>query len=252
MEPSPYKKENSKKEKPIVFGLPKHREKVIEAIGEAYANNNLDIEEYEKRLEQAHDAKSLNELRQVVHDFPQVNTLVPLPKEPSFSQPKNKIPSYNRLMGQPEYRPSPAETFRQSVEGVDFLNVIGDRRITSLEINKPEIKGITIIGDSIIDLRDISNKFTQIRIENYCAIGNLKIRVPHNAQVSKNMMILIGDSKKRTIGKSLIKRFLGIKREQDKQYDPNQAPIFVEVSGFKLIGDLIIEYMPEPGMSEYY
>ena len=251
MEPSPFNKENSKREKPIVFGLPKHREKVIEAIGEAYASNNLDIDEYEKRLEQAHDAKSLNELRQVVHDFPQVNTLVPLPRYKTPNEPKKVVPNYQKPTGQFNYSPSPAETFKQSIEGVDFLNIIGDRKITGLEINKPEVKSITIIGDTTVDLRDIYSKFTHIRIESYSAIGNLKVRVPHNAQISKNMMVLIGDTKNKTIGRSLINRVFGTKN-QPVNYDPDQPAIHVEIAGFKLIGDLIIERMPEPGASEYY
>lgn len=248
MESSPSNKPNKR---PNVFGLPKHRERVISAISDAFSNNDLDIEDYEKRLEMAHDAKSLEELRQAVYDFPQVNSLVPIPKDkPVERQPttKNSFPPAPR----PSYAPSPAESFRQSFEGVDYLSVIGDRKLTSLDITKPNIKIVTGIGEGIIDLREIAQKFTHIRIENYCGIGNLKVRVPHNAQVSKSMFTVIGDTKRRKMGKSLIKQFFGIKQNIPNSYDPNQPEVFIEISGIMLIGDLVIEYMPDPGTTEFY
>jgi|GEM_PF-3304072 len=251
MESSSSDKSNQKPRKPVVFGLPKHREKVINAISEAFANNDLDIEEYERRLEMAHDAKSIQDLRQAVYDFPQVNTLVPAPAQANSPQRQNETNPYAPST-RPDYAPSPAETFRRSFEELDFISLIGDRKINSIDVVKPNLKIVTGIGDTIVDLREVSYKHSFVHIENFCAIGNIKIRVPHNAQVSKKMFTLIGDSKRRQIGKSFIKKFLGINQNKPMRYDPNQPVLQVEISGLHLIGDLIIEYMPDPNTYDYY
>lgn len=251
MESSPSDKSNKKPRKPVVFGLPKHREKVIDAISEAFANNDLDIEEYERRLELAHDAKSIQDLRQAVYDFPQVETLVPSPVKNNTSQQQNRTNPFAPST-RPDYSPSPAETFRRSFEELDFISLIGDRKINSTDVVKPNLKIVTGIGDTIVDLREVSYTHSFVRIEYFCAIGNLKIRVPHNAQVNKKMFVLIGDSKRRQIGKSFIKKFLGINKNKPLNYDPNQPVLQVEISGLKLIGDLTIEYMPDPSTYDYY
>ncbi|MEM1135425.1 MAG: LiaF domain-containing protein [Bacteroidota bacterium] len=238
MDKSSPKNTDKSSKKPVVFGLPKYREKIITAISEAFANNDLDIEEYERRLDLAHDAKSIEDLRNTVYDFPQVNSLLPI------AQQQEQRPTFPSST--PNYAPSPAESFRKSFENLDHLNIIGDKRIYSTDITKPNIKVITVIGETFIDLREVALKFNHIKIENYCAIGSIKIRVPHNAQIKKNMIVLIGDTKKKKVGASFIKKLFGMDNQKPVRYDPNPPELFIEVSGFMLIGDLIIEYMPEP------
>ncbi|NJO00976.1 MAG: DUF1707 domain-containing protein [Bacteroidia bacterium] len=55
---------------PTTYGLPKKREQVIEELNLAYANQNLDDQEYERRLQEATMAKSIEELMLVLFDFP--------------------------------------------------------------------------------------------------------------------------------------------------------------------------------------
>ena len=242
---------DKKYRKPMVFGLPKYREKVINAISEAYANNDLDVEEYERRLDIAHDAKSIEDLRNSVYDFPQINSLLPVPKSNNnTTESQSQQKSYPPFRSAP-YAASPAENIRKTFDEVDFFNLIGDKKLYSSEITKPNIKIVTGIGDTLIDLRDVAHKFTNIRVESICVIGNVRIRVPHNAKVKRNVTIIIGNTKQKQIGSSLIKKFFGMNSRQENQYDYNQPEIFIEITGFKLIGDMIIEFMPPPESINY-
>ncbi|UZR92418.1 DUF1707 SHOCT-like domain-containing protein [Chondrinema litorale] len=236
-------------QRPMVFGLPKYRERVITAISEAYTNNDLDIDEYERRLDIAHDARTIEELRNSVYDFPQINSLLPVVKgaQPSQGQEPKNYPPYRSA----PYNSSPAENIRKTFEEIDFINIIGDKKLYSAEISKPNIKVVTGIGDTLIDLRDIAHKFTHIRIESICIIGNVRIRLPHNAKVKRNVTVVIGSTKQKQIGGSLLKKFFGINATKGDRYDYNQPEVFVEITGFKLIGDMILEFMPPPEAVDY-
>ncbi len=52
------------------YGLPAKREEVIDTLNTAFAEQNLDDEEYENRVKEALNAKCIEELELVVFDFP--------------------------------------------------------------------------------------------------------------------------------------------------------------------------------------
>lgn len=220
----------SQNKKPVVFGLPKMREKVLDMLGNAYSNNDLDIEEYERRLPLAHNAQSLDELEEVIYDFPEVKTLFP-------SVPKSSI------------FPTSRTNSNLATHGKEssFVNIIGNKQISSFDISEPNIELISGIGENMIDLRDIGSKFTHISIKNYSMIGTLLIRLPANAQLKNNMTTVIGSFQQQVRGDGFWnKLFKRIKKEvpQISNFNPN-PPIFVELSGFSLIGETVIEYEKE-------
>jgi hypothetical protein len=220
----------SQNKKPIVFGLPKMREKVLDMLGSAYSNNDLDIEEYEKRLAAAHKAQSIDELEHVIYDFPAVKTLFP-----------------TKTINTPVFPTNFSTGLAALNTESSFVNIIGNKQISSLDISEPTIELITGIGDTMLDLRDIGKKYTHIKITNYTLIGNLRIKLPANAQLKKGMSIVIGNLTQKVRGEGfwngLFKRIV---KEVPQISTPNpNPPIFVELSGFSLIGEVIVEYEKE-------
>ncbi|MBX2841261.1 MAG: cell wall-active antibiotics response protein [Flammeovirgaceae bacterium] len=226
-------KENRKKEekRPVVFGLPKLKEKVLTMLGNAFVENDLEIAEYEKRLKIANEAKSIEELENAVYDFPQAHQIFPA-----------KRPNPTQHPQQPYIGNSPAKTFRDAFDSADYFTLIGDRKFTQLDISKPNMKVIMGIGDTMFDLRDIAKKFTHIRIESYSLIGNMKIRVPENAQIKRNLVCLIGDIKQRKGGKNFIQQMFAGNHQPSASPLSHQPQITVEITGFKAIGDVVIEF----------
>lgn len=216
----------SQNKKPVIFGLPKMREKVLDMLGNAYSSNDLDIEEYEKRLALTHNAQSIGELEQVIYDFPEVENLFPaVPKSSIF-------PS--------QFGSALANRGQES----SFVNIIGNKQISSFDISEPNIELITGIGEAVIDLRDIGSKFTHIKVSNYSMIGNLLIRLPANAQLKNSMTTIIGSFKQQVRGEGFWnKLFKRIKKEVPQISNPNpNPPVFVELTGFSVIGEVVVEY----------
>lgn len=220
---------NPENKKPVVFGLPKMREKVIDMLGNAYSSNDLDIEEYEKRLAIAHNSQSVDELKNVIYDFPEVGTLFPAVAKTSLFSSR----SHTGLT--------------TSKADSSFLNIVGNKEISAYDISSPTIEVISLIGDTVLDLRDIGSKFTHLKIETYGAIGNLKIRVPANAQVKKNIFVFIGNLTQKVRGGGFWNKLMSkITKEVPVLSNPNpNPPIFIELSGLRLIGEVTIEYEKE-------
>ncbi len=208
-----------------VFGLPKKREQVLNLLQEAFANNDLEVDDYEKRLDVAHNAKSLEELQFAVYDFPQVQTLFPQQTANTGTRPPSATPVY-------------AEHDR-------FITAIGNQNIVANDINSPSIKMLSAIGDSAIDLRQIATKHSHIVIESYSGIGNLKILVPANSIIKKSILIVLGEFVQRVKGDNFWKRLFKKKEVPVFNSASNQAPVNIQITGFKLIGEVTVEFERE-------
>lgn len=232
--PSLPNKPNDKK-RPTTFGLPKQREKVIDLLEKAFINNDLDSDDYESRLVMAHGAQSIEELKVAIHDFPQKDRLFP-----SNTTSHTKVPS-----ARSSQLPSPVQGFIHSIENADAMSVIGDCHVTSMDVHQPNLKVIRGIGNTVLDMRDIGHKFSHVRIESYGLIGDVYIRVPVNAKVKRKMFVLIGEKTQRIRNKaqSFIDRIFGNKKNIWPSAQNSSAPeVSVEITGFNLIGNLVIEY----------
>lgn len=224
------------KKLPTTYGLPKLREKIINLLETAYVGNEIDTHDYENRLDLVHEAQSVEELKLVIHDFPQRDAIFP-----AKNSPKQK-PAYSQQL------PSPVQGFIKSLESADAMTIIGDCHLSSADMTKPNAKVLRGIGDTVIDLRDVGHKFSNIRIESYSLIGDVRVLVPVNAKVKRKMFILIGEKTQRIRSKaqSFFDKLFGAKTRRiiNKHISPSPE-ISVEIAGFNLIGNLVVEYYQE-------
>ncbi len=212
--------------KSVKFGLPKMRERVLEALSQAYIDQQLETEDYEKRVELAYQASYIDELEDTVYDFPNRYQLI---QRTPYQQPPN--PQHNR--------PTP-NTY---VPEKGYFSLIGDFNITDADIGEEPVQMFNGIGDTIIDLRAIGDD-RYIEINQFSLIGDTKILVPEGMIVEKrNLIYVIGEfkrRKRRDLSKFLGK-LTGKKIEEEPPKPPNQSVL--RIKGFKLIGDFkIIDY----------
>ena len=211
------------------FGLPKRREEVINLLQEAYADGNLEDEDYEARLTQAMEAKSVEALQVVVKDFP---------NPPQLLQPDTKASTMPRQS--PAGSPS-LDSFRQGQnfpfkfaftsrtpsgfldsfrQGQNFPAVLSSQKVNlSQAISQPlKIKSILgdhkmnltraqvvgdqllihvecILGEATVDLRaqDLKGKKVFVYVHNF--MGEVKILLPKGVQADSRVNPILGEVK---------------------------------------------------------
>lgn len=204
-----------------VYGLPKLRARVEDVLGDAYTENEIEMDELERRLALVQEAASVEALRRVVYDFP--------PDTVSFLYPSNE-----QQQLEPESRV--ARTAAST-----HVNLLGDKSIAGLDINAPTNTVLSVLGDVCIDLTDIADRFARIKIAHFGIIGDMEVRVPANAVVSRRIGVVLGDS-----GTKQRKK----KKRRDRSAAPmprdaEGPPLEVELVGLNLIGDCTVIYEPE-------
>ncbi len=204
-----------------VYGLPKLRSRVEEVLSDAYTENEIEMEELERRLALVQEATSVEALRRVVYDFP--------PDTISFLHSTNERP--HLAVERHELRSGSSR----------HINLIGDKSIAGIDIGTPINTVISILGDVRIDLTDVAHRFNRVRIVHVGIVGDVTVYVPANASVNRRIGVLLGDSRTKRRRK----------KRRDRSYPPTshgtaQPPLEVELVGLNLIGDCTVKYEPDP------
>lgn len=187
------------------YGVPDYRDKIIRRLETAYADNKLELEEYERRLELAYKAEFMEDLEVLVHDFP-------------GSQ-------------QAESREIAGETDMDIPEAEDDTNItlIGDQHLTAEDFSNRKIQSVSILGDVNIDVRSFRNSERPIRIKIYSFIGDTRIIIPRGMKVKNRFRSLLGDYE-------LVRN-----EEQNVQEESPEEPKGTCIlEGFSLLGDISV------------
>lgn len=212
------------------YGVPARRSRILELLSDAYARDDLDEPEFERRVERAHSARTIEELDQLVADFPEeiVNA------SPSRG-PKNLAPlsreEVNREVDRLDDVPAPTR-----------MSVIGDNRVELYPEDDRVVRCVSIIGDSRIDLRNLAGESGVVLVKVAAAIGDTCVVVPRGTPVDIRLVGLIGEHKRSRRNEGFMRRLgrrLGVVEEPETTAMP-PGPTVV-VTGFKLIGDTVVE-----------
>ena len=96
-----------------------------------------------------------------------------------------QVGMYVAKKAEPHRPPNSFDPF--SEEPSRLFNLIGDIKASGIDVVSPNLKHISAIGDTYIDLTKISETHSTIRIESYTGIGDLRILVPPNTRVKKGL-----------------------------------------------------------------
>ena len=150
-------------------GVAEFRDKIIMRLETAYADNKLELDEYEKRLELAYKAEFIEDLEALVHDFP------------GFQQSPSRDITTN---------------FEKEIDGADDetkLTLIGDQHLTAEDFSNKRIQSLSILGDVNIDIRRFRNSEEPIRIKISSLIGDTRIIIPRGMKIKNRLKSLLGD-----------------------------------------------------------
>lgn len=151
--------------RPTEYGVPKLRRQVLQRLADAFAGDDLELAEYERRVRAAELATSIGELEAVVVDFP-----VDARREP------------------------PRATGAVAAAGA-AVTVMGNREMEIRDAGDVPSFVINVMGDTSIDLSAAPQGVYDLRI--CCVMGDVQVAVPPGSQVNRTLWSVMSDVKTR-------------------------------------------------------
>lgn len=183
------------------YGVPEFRDKIIRRLETAYADNKLELEEYERRLELAYKAEFMEDLEVLVHDFPTLQQTMDRGIDQDISE----------------------------ADDIAKVALIGDQHLGPENFYKGRIQTLSILGDINIDIRRFRNCQDPIRIKIHSFIGDIRIIIPRGMKVKNRLKSFLGDYK-------LVRN--EEQSAQEKAFEESKGACILE--GFSLLGDISI------------
>ena len=146
---------------PTGYGVPKLRQQVLQRLADAFADDNLELAEYERRVRGAEMATTIGELEAVVADFPERDTTVP-----------------SRATG--------------PVVGSGMaVTVMGSRDMEIEAAGDVPRQVINVMGETRIDLSTAPPGVYELRVIN--VMGEIQVAVPYGTQVNRTLWNLLSE-----------------------------------------------------------
>ncbi len=245
----------SKNTPPTTYGLPKKKNEVIEVLQEAYANQNLEDQEYERRLDEATNAKSIEDLQLVIFDFPasirakvfpkppQTLETNPLPAKPADSSwlsdivPSSTDTSTHTILGN-ENKALPVLSSSLSRISAILSNQKLDFRLAQVPETPVNIRIDSYLSGTVLDLRNEELDGKHINIDADCFMGEVKILLPRGAQIQRNVTNILGEVKIQDKQRSWIKRLTGFGSSEP----PTEIRLTVNITGTVVLGGIRVVY----------
>lgn len=213
------------------FGVPRRREEIVELLTEAYASNDLEQVEFEQRVERAHHAQTIEELEELIVDFPpdvrHRHTASGMPSHPTGAMGGDMEEQVVTL---------------DAMSAPTRFTLIGDQHIAIVPSDPRVLRSSSVIGDSHVDLRPLSGMSGVFLLKVATLIGDTKIIVPGGTQVHIRLLNVIGDQRRGKKGDGFFSRLAKtFGATPEKKEEPHRLPgPTVVVTGFRLIGDTVI------------
>lgn len=189
------------------------RQQALDVITSAFATGKLSLEDYETKAGKIQQAKSLAEIDYETAGFPQQE--LPRQAQPgrapvarSYSMPTDLI--VEERNGSPEFA----------------LCIMGERRLTGDWLNSDSATTITVMGSTVLDLRDTALPPGRLKIEAIALMGEVKVIVPRGVPVKMSAFPFMGEAH--------------ASREISQRIVDRSSP-WIEVSGIALMGSITVK-----------
>lgn len=144
------------------------RERALDLLTAAYAQDRLPLDDYERRARAVQQARDVGDIALVTAD---------LPAAAQQSSPRH-FPV--------ESRQGPQET---------VACIMSDRRMSGDWLSSDAVTGITVMGSTTMDLRDATLPPGRLRIELFTLMGETKIIVPPGLPVRLSAFPLMAEAR---------------------------------------------------------
>ena len=183
-----------------VVGLPAQRERTVKILSECFARDVLEMEEFERRVSLAHQARSVQELAQLIDDIP------------------------GELAEAPREAPEPAAArrivLREDEQPVD--GIMMSRKCRGQWLKSRTVSTRTLMSSVEFDFRDLDLPSEIVEINIIALMSSITITVPESLPVQLEVVPILGEVKE---GKRV------------KAGVPRSGP-GVRITGYIMLGDV--------------
>jgi len=138
--------------------MERERERVIEALSQHFAHDNLSLDELDRRMEQVYRARTVSALRELTKDLPtESGAVAPRPAAPV---PQAFAPDEGRL-----------------------VSIMGSMKRRGLWQPPRQLNVFTIMSETLLDLTEAALARGVTEIELRAVMASIKIIVPPNVRV---------------------------------------------------------------------
>jgi hypothetical protein len=173
-----------------VVGLPAQRERTISILSECFAKNFLEMEEFESRVSQAHQARSVQDLARLIDDIP--GELA----EAAEETPKHA--SAKGLVLRDEEQP--------------VYGIMMSRRLRGQWLKCRTVNSRTLMSSLEFDFRDLELPPDIVEINVLALMSSVVVTVPEDLPVQTEVVPILGEVKEgRRVKTALSKKGPGVR-----------------------------------------
>ena len=147
---------------PSEYGVPKLRRQILQRLADAFADDNLELTEYERRVRAAEHAATIAQLEVLVADFPGGRGAPP---------------------NEPRGRPSAGHG--------SAVTVMAERALHVQAVQDLPRQVINVMGATRIDLSEAPPGVYELRV--YNVMGELQVTVPYGTQINRTLWSLMSE-----------------------------------------------------------
>jgi len=182
-----------------VVGLPAARERTIRILSDCFAENLLEMEEFESRVSLAHQAQSIQDLARLIDDIP--GELAEAAEAP-------KRPAVKRLVLRDEQQP--------------VYGIMMTRRLRGRWLKCRTVNSRILLSSVEFDFRDLELPSDIVEINVLALMSSVVLTVPEDLPVQTEVVPILGEVKEGRRVKTTL---------------PEKGP-GVRVTGFVLMGEV--------------
>ncbi len=198
--------------------LGKRRQQVIDLLTEHFSRDELDVDEFEERVGEAHRAGDVASLNALIADLT------------GCDEPGEASVALAGEGGQPNEETALAPV-RPAMKSV--VAVLGNS-VREGSWRAPErLRSITVLGDTTLDFREVALPAGVTEVRLYCVLGEARVIVPPELSVECEGIGILGD----------------VKTVERAPPVPDESRPQLRVTGVAVLGDVDVE-MRLPGESK--
>jgi hypothetical protein len=152
-----------------VVGLPAQRERTVKILSECFAKNVLEMEEFERRVSLAHQARSVQELAQLIDDIP------------------------GELAEAPQEAPARRTVFREDEQPVH--GIMMSHKYRGQWLKSHTVSTRTLMSSLEFDFRDLELPPEIVEINVMALMSSVTITVPESLPVQLEVVPILGEVK---------------------------------------------------------
>ncbi|TVP43749.1 MAG: DUF1707 and DUF2154 domain-containing protein [Gemmatimonadales bacterium] len=193
---------------------PPERDWVVESLGEHYAQDRLDIAEFERRVDLAHRSRTRDELRALLSDLPSLEQTLPAPTGPAPTQ-GGVSPSDSTAL-------APRVNSGRVADRQTEVAIWSGRSRKGPWMPARTVRGLAFMGGIELDFREALLPPGETRVFIAAVMGGAEILVPPGVRVETDGFAFMG----------------GFDEDMGGEPGPPPGPDapVIRVSGFALMG----------------